>query len=202
MRTAVAPDNDPRENHAFFVPIFARAFGADLAPVTVPSSREDSFLCGVTVLCSVELREKPLDVEGLSDHCELALLRIGPLLAGAVPGEFDAVLVRVAKVEGLGDAVVGGTVYGIPGIEDPLEGPGELSTLGVEDGEVEESRGSPGRGWDILASPGVEADVMVVAAGGEEHGVLPVPLGDFESQQIPVEAQGALDICHLQVNVP
>src|SRR5215208_5601050 len=110
---AVALNKVPVD-HAFLAPNFARAFEVGLSLATTPNSCAGNFLLGSTGLRSVELGEKPLDVERLSDHRKLALPRMGPLLARTVPGELDAVLVRVAEVEGLGDAVVGGAVYGIP----------------------------------------------------------------------------------------
>src|SRR4051794_839969 len=53
-----------------------------------------------------------------------------------------------------------------------------------------------------LALPGVEADVMVVAAGGNERGVGTHPLHQLESQYAAIERQGAVEIRHFQMNMP
>src|SRR5215210_2944400 len=162
---AVAPNRVP-EDHPFFAPTFlGRAFESDPRPGPIPTSRENSFLSGMSALRSIELAEKPLDVERPGYHRELAFFRVGPRFAGTVPGELDAVLVRVAEVEGLGDAVIGGAVYGVLRVEEVFERLRQLPALGVEDGEVKKTRGFPGGGRDGASGPGVEADVVVVTAG-------------------------------------
>src|ERR687889_2853660 len=98
--------------------------------------------------------------------------------------------------------MVGGAVYWVLSFEEPAEGLREISALGVEDGEVEEACCVPRSRGRVLAHPGVQADVVVVPTGGEEHRVLPVPLGDLEPQNVPVEPQSALDVGYLEVHVP
>jgi hypothetical protein len=48
---------------------------------------------------------------------------------------------------------------------------------------------------------GVQADVVVVPASGEEDRVVTVPLRDLEAEAVPVEAEGPFDVRDLQVNV-
>jgi hypothetical protein len=88
--------------------------------------------------------------------------------------------------------VVGGPIYRISGIEELAEGPGELSACRIEDGEVEETRSSSWGGWNVLAGPGVETDVVMVTTCREEYSVLTVPLGNFEAQEVPVKAESSL----------
>ena len=52
--------------------------------------------------------EQIVEVEGVCEHRDGALGGAGPLLAGAVPIEFHAVVVGVAEVECFADAVIGG----------------------------------------------------------------------------------------------
>ena len=53
----------------------------------------------------------------------------------------------------------------------------------------------------VAAHPGVQTDVVVVSARGEEDRIVTVPLGHLEAENVPVEAKGPLDVRHLQVNV-
>src|SRR5215210_4888565 len=125
-------------------------------------SRRIGCLGGVRV---VELVEQALDVERPGDHRETTVLVAGPLISRPVGCQLDAVAVGVAQVERLGDAVVGGAVYGVFGVQEPAEGLREVPTLGIQNGEVEESGGIP-RGWGrVLAHPSVQADVVMVASG-------------------------------------
>jgi hypothetical protein len=77
----------------------------------------------------------------------------------------------------------------------------EIPPFRVEDGKVEESGGAMRRGWSALALPGIQPDVVVVATGREKYGVLPVPLRNLESENVPVESQGTFDVCYFQMNV-
>ena len=131
--------------------------------------------------------EEGFEVEGAGVHGQVALGVFGPLGFGAVPVEFDSVVVGVVEVEGLADAVVGGSVEGDIGGEEAVECVGERGTGGVEDGEVVEAGGS-GRGRGATEGlPGVEADVVVVASGGEEGGGVAEVLGDVEAEDSVVE---------------
>jgi len=51
------------------------------------------------------------------------------------------------------------------------------------------------------AFPSVKADVMMITARGEERGLMAEALGHFEAQDIAVEANGSLQVSHLQVHV-
>src|SRR5215210_4954139 len=53
----------------------------------------------------------------------------------------------------------------------------------------------------IAAHPGVQSDVVMIAARGEENRLIAVVLGHLEPENVPVEAQGPVDIGHLQMNV-
>ena len=53
----------------------------------------------------------------------------------------------------------------------------------------------------VAAHPGVQTEVVVVSARGEEDRVVTVPLGHLEAEDVSVEAKGPLDVRHLQVNV-
>ena len=98
-------------------------------------------------------------------HGEAAVGCTGPVGFGAVPVKFYAVEVGVVEVEGFGDAVIGGAVEGDVGGEEAAECVGQGGAGWVEYGQVVEAGGA-GR-WRLAAEgfPGVETDVVVVAAG-------------------------------------
>ena len=68
--------------------------------------------------------------------------------------------------------MVRGTVYRVLGLEQPAEGLRQVFRS-VKNCEVEEPGRVPGGGGRVPAHPGVQADVVVVAAGREEHRVIP-----------------------------
>lgn len=158
-----------------------------------------------TVLPNLALRrgeaEEGLEVEGAGEHGELAGGVFGPVGFGAVPVEFDAVLVGIAKVEGFADAVVGGAVEGDIGRNEALEGGGKFGLGREKDGEVIEAGGA-GWGWFAASAfPGVERDVMVVAASSKEDGAAAVALADFKAEDALIEGEGASEIGDFEVNV-
>src|SRR6266480_4509377 len=52
------------------------------------------------------------------------------------------------------------------------------------------------------ALPGVEAEVMVVAAGADERRLVSVALGDVEAEHVAVETERTVDVRHLQMDMP
>lgn len=120
---------------------------------------------------------------------------------GAVPVEFDSVLVGVAEVEGFAYAVVGGAIEGDVGFIKAVEGVCEVGSGGVEDGEVEEAGGVGWRRGSAEAFPGIQADVVVIAACGDEGRAGAVALGDVESEDAAVEGEGSFEIGDFQVHV-
>ena len=105
------------------------------------------------------------------------------------------------EVEGFADAVVGGAVERDVGGEEAAEGVGQGCARGIEDGEVVEAGGA---GWGWLAAegfPGVEAYVVVIAAGGEEGCGVSHALRDLEAEDAVVEGEGAVEVGDAEVNV-
>ncbi len=76
-------------------------------------------------------------------------------------------MVRVFQINSLANTVVGGTLDGIIVIDEALESFGQFFAGGIENGGVVESRVTSG--WmTAMAVPGIETNVVMVAAGGEE----------------------------------
>ena len=93
------------------------------------------------------LGQERLHVERPRHHRDLAVRVARPFLAWAVAVELDAVSVRVAQVERLADAVVGGTVELDPGRRQPAQRVGQGGAIGIAHGDVVETR-VPGGGGE------------------------------------------------------
>lgn len=146
--------------------------------------------------------EERIEVKEAGVHGELAGGVAGPLLGCAVTIQLDAVAVGIAKVERFAHAVVGRALELKASGPDASEGVGERGAGGVEDGDVEESRRAR-RGWLAApALPGIQADVVVIAARGDKGSVGSEALHELESEDATVEAEGALEIGDLEVHVP
>jgi len=149
------------------------------------------------------LGEEGVEVEGAGVHGDVAGGGAGPLGGGEVAVELEAVAVGVFEVEGLADAVVGGAGEGDAGVAEAAEGVGEGGSVGVEDREVVEAGGAGGRRPTAPALPGVQADVVVVAAAGrgEEDGLGAHALDDVEAEDAVVEGEGAFEVGDAEVDV-
>ncbi len=86
-------------------------------------------------------------------------------------------------------------------LEHPEHGGGQGGTVGIENREMVKPGRPLGRARGAAACPGVEPDVMMVAAGRHENGVGAIAGRDFEAQDIAVELQSAIQVAHGQVNV-
>ena len=58
-----------------------------------------------------------------------------------------------------------------------------------------------GGGEPAEAFPGVQADVVMIAAGGEEGGGVAHPDGHLKAEHVVVEAERALQVGHLEMHV-
>src|SRR4029077_1447810 len=110
----------------------------------------------------VDGAEQIAQVEPLGHHGEVAGRRARPLLLWAVPVEFDAIVVRIAKIKRLADAVVARAVEWDVGLDQPAQRVGERRTRGIENRAVIEPGGAGRRRRAAAALPGVEPDVMVI----------------------------------------
>src|SRR5258708_25058690 len=144
--------------------------------------------------------EQSFDVEVPPAERQVALGLPGPLLLGTVPGQLEAVLVGLPTVKSLVSPVV------VHSVQRPVRGdkPAQRVTEGgsrrIADGDVVEPRRS-GR-WRRAAFrlPGVEPEVMVVSAGGQEQGGRHAE-HDVEPEDLDVEVMDAVDVSRLQMNV-
>ena len=111
-----------------------------------------------------------------------AVRRPRPLLLRPVAVELDAVAVRVAQVDRLGDAVVGGAVDRPLRVDEPLERVAELRPVRVADRDVVEAGRAGRRRRAAARLPRVQAEVVVVAAGRDERRLVAVSAASRRSR--------------------
>jgi hypothetical protein len=105
------------------------------------------------------------------------------------------------QIQSLTNAVIRCAVEWDSRVDQSSQGDGEICACGVKDCKVVETSRA-GRRWGTTAAfPGVEPDVMMVASGGKKGGLVTVPLGQFETEDITVKCNGPFQIGNLQVNV-
>ena len=86
--------------------------------------------------------------------------------------QFHAIAVRVAQVDRLGDAMVGRALQRNAGLQHPPQRLRQRRPIRVEQRDMIEAGGAGRRPGAALALPGVQRDVVVIAAGREEDGLV------------------------------
>lgn len=145
--------------------------------------------------------QQVVEIEPLREHRQISVCRPGPRLLRSVPIEFHAVVVRVAQVKRLADAMIAGPVERDSRFQDTAEGVGQRMTRRIQDGDVVQPGCPRRRGRSPLALPGVQAEVMVVPSRRDERGLCAVPLGQLEAKDAAVEPQRPLQVGDLQMDV-
>jgi hypothetical protein len=116
-----------------------------------------------------------------------------------IPVEFNAITIRVAEVECLADTVIGCAVEPNFRSDKTIKGAGEFGSCRVENCEVKQARCA--RGWRLTAKalPGVDADVMMIAASRKKRGRVADALRYFEAEDIVIEGQRAVEVRYAQM---
>ena len=145
--------------------------------------------------------QQAVDVEPLREHIERAVRLVRPFLDRAVPGELEAVFIGVAQIKRLVRTVVAGAVERNPRCDEAAKRVGKRGAGRIEDGGVVEAGRSGGRRRATFAFPGVDAEMVVVAAGREEGGLRAITGGQLEAEHAAIEGKRALDVGHLEVDM-
>ena len=153
--------------------------------------------------------EQVLQVEVAEDRRDVAVLVERPLLDRAVPGELEVVAVGVGEVDGLVRAVVGELAQRDAGLLQPPHRVGQARARRVVERDVVQAGDAVGLRAAARRLPRVEAEVVVVAAGGDEQDVARrAPAGDaarlgddVEAEHAAVEGLHAVDVGRAQVDV-
>ena len=105
------------------------------------------------------------------------------------------------KVERFRNAMVGRAIELHLVGDEALQRIGEVGARRIENCHVIEPGGAGRRRLASRTLPGVEANVVVVAAGGHESRLLAIHLLQFEAEHAAIEVEGPLDVGHLEVNM-
>jgi hypothetical protein len=88
--------------------------------------------------------------------------------------------------------------YRIASLQEALDGAGELAAVGIEDGEVVQSRVPLRRRCAALTLSRVQTYVVMVAPGGQESRSWQADVGtvdgDVEAQHVPVEGGCPIEV--------
>src|SRR5213075_799370 len=110
-------------------------------------------------------------------------------------------LVRIAQVKRFAHAMIARAIEGNVCSGQSSQGVGERGARRIENREVIEPRAIRRRRRPRFAFPGVESDVMMIAAGGNERGLRTVALSQFETEDATVELQRAFDVRDLEMDM-
>ena len=142
-----------------------------------------------------------VQVKRMREHGEFASGCPRPEVLGAVKIKLDPVRVRVAQIESFADAMVRSAFEWDLRCVEAAECIGQRGARGIEDRDVVEAGGV--RGWRrcTQALPGVETDVMVIAASAEKRGGPSHALRHLKTENAVIEVDGAIEVGDFEVNV-
>src|SRR4051794_14002364 len=138
-----------------------------------------------------------IDVEPAREHRQRAIGIARPLLLGPVAIKLNPVLVRIAQVERFTDAVIAGSIESNARCHHAMQRIGEGWSRRIKDGGVKQPSCSRRRGSAAFAFPGVESDVMVISARGNEGRARTHALHQFKPQHSAVKSQRSIEVSHL-----
>jgi hypothetical protein len=149
----------------------------------------------------VPFPQQAFKIQPAREHRQLTVSGARPLIRRPIPVQLHAVVVGIAKVERLADAMVGSAVEANPRLQHAAQRIGQLRAGRVEDRRVVQPGRAGGRRRAAKTFPGVQSDVVMVAAGREKRCARTVALRQLESEHVTIEPQRAIEIGHLQVHV-
>src|ERR1700686_1618221 len=123
----------------------------------------------LTMRSGFSLPQQVFKIEPVREHRKRAIRLARPLFLWPVPIELDAVLVGVAQIQRLADAVIAGAIELNAGADHAMQGIGQCRPRRIENCGVKQARRSRWRRMAAFAFPGIEPDMMMIAAGRDER---------------------------------
>ncbi len=120
---------------------------------------------------------------------------------GRSPVELDAILIRVAQIEGFAHPVVAGSVEFDAGRDQAPQGIAQRRPGGIEDRGMEQAGRAGRRRPSAKALPGIEADMVMIAACRDEGRLVTIGLHQGETQHTAIKVQRTLKVGDLQVDM-
>src|SRR3954451_14556824 len=103
-------------------------------------------------------------------HSEFAFAIAWPLRLRTVAIELNSVLIGIAQVKRLAHAVIGGSIQRNPRLHHAAQRGAQCGAGGIKECEVLKAGCPWSRRRSAFALPGIESDVVVVTARGDERG--------------------------------
>jgi hypothetical protein len=149
----------------------------------------------------LQLRHQAVEVERDRHHLQATFCIARPQLGRAIAIQLDPIPVRVVEVDRFAHPVVGSAGQRHARVDTAPHSVGEAAAIRVQDRVVVEAGAA--RGWRRPAGalPGVETDVVVVAAGREECRLTAEPLLQLEPEHIAVERERSVQVGNLEMHV-
>src|SRR5436190_4427952 len=146
-------------------------------------------------------REQSREIEWPRVHLDASILAARPFVFRTIAVQLDAVAVRIPQVDPLANAMIGRAFELDAMLEDSTHRGRKGFTVRQEDREVVETRRALGWARGATARPGIQADVMVIAAGRQKDRFAPVVRGHLEAEDVAIEGEGAVEIADREVHV-
>jgi len=142
-----------------------------------------------------------VEVEGLGVHGEIAHGIARPEFLRFVTVKLDSILIGIAKIKRFTDAVIGSSVERNLSREESMQSCGEGGAIGIEDSGVVQTGGARRRRSTAETLPGVDGDVMMIAAGGKKGGAGTKALHQLQAEHAAVKVESAFDVCDFEVHM-
>ena len=98
--------------------------------------------------------------------------------------------------------MVAGAVELDAGLDHAIQRVRQRRARGIENGGVKQPGGARRRRMAAFAFPGVEPDVMVIAAGRNERRTGAHPLHQLEAEHAAIKPQRAFEVGDLEMDMP
>src|SRR5579871_291482 len=137
----------------------------------------------------------------MREHRQPAVGSARPLLGRPIPIELDAVVVGIAQIKRFAHAVVGGALERDLGFDEPAQRIGEARAGRIQNRQMIEAGGTERRWCAAAALPGIEPDMMMIAARGNERRLRTDALHQVETEHAAIKGERAIDVGDLEMDV-
>jgi hypothetical protein len=118
-----------------------------------------------------------------------------------IPGELDAIPVRIVKVNGFVRTVIRRTTDWPACLSERPECPRQINPFRIVDRKVVETGRAAGRLLPVKALPRIQTKMVVITPGREKRRPVTVSRHHIEPEQIPIKGYSSFDIGNLEMNM-
>lgn len=147
------------------------------------------------------LGKQRVQIKRAGEHGELAVGRARPVVRVPIPIQFHAVVVRIAQVNRLAHPVIRRAFKPDARAQYAAQRIRQRRARGINNRQVVKARRSRRRRCSAQTFPGVQRNVVMVAARGKKCRAVAVTLRHFKSQNAAIKFQRPRKFRHLQVDM-